>query len=186
MTDDGIIDLYLARNEKAIFETSEKYGKRLYKLSRQIVADDGSAEECVNDTWLKTWDSIPPHEPRDYFFAFIAKIARSLSLSVCRKMTAQKRSANMTVITDELEQCVGGADPISQRVDEMHFGESVNSFLGGLPPEKRDMFIRRYWYMDDVSAIAKRHDCSETKVTTELYRIRKKLKAHLEADGIWV
>lgn len=186
MTDDRIIDLYLARNENAITETSGKYGKRLYKLSLQIVTDSGSAEECVNDTWLKTWESIPPHEPRDYFFAFIAKITRSLSLSVYRKTMAKKRSANVASLTDELEQCVGGSDQIAQKVDDMHFGESINRFLGKLSDEKRDMFVRRYWYMDDVVAIAERHNCSQTRVTTELYRIRKKLKAHLEADGIWV
>lgn len=186
MTDDGIIDLYLARNERAIAETSDKYGMKLRQLSRRIVTDEGTAEECVNDTWLKTWESIPPHEPRDYFFAFIAKITRSLSLSQCRKASAQKRSANVTELSTELEECVGGADTTAQVTDEMHFKDSLNRFLAELPAEKRDMFVRRYWYMDDVAQIAKRHDCTESRVTTELYRIRKKLKLHLEADGITV
>lgn len=186
MTDDEIIDLYLARKEQAIAETSGKYGARLKQLSRNIVSDEDTAEECVNDTWLKTWRSIPPHEPRDYFFAFIAKITRSLSLSRCRRAAAQKRSANVTELSTELEECVGGADTTSRVTDELHFKESLNRFLRGLNAEKRDMFVRRYWYMDDVSQIARRHGCSESRVTTELYRVRKKLKAHLEADGIQV
>ena len=186
MTDDEIIDLYLVRDERAITETSGKYGVRLKQLSRNIVSDVGTAEECVNDTWLKTWESIPPHEPRDYFFAYIAKITRSLSLSFCRRASAQKRSANVTSLSTELEDCIGGVDTTERVTDELHFKDSLNRFLKELPYEKRDMFVRRYWYMDSISQIAGRHGCSDSRVTTELYRVRKKLKAHLEADGIYV
>ena len=186
MTDERIVDLYLARDEQAIRETSDKYGKRLYNLSRQITGDEGVAEECVNDTYMETWEKIPPHEPRSYFFAFVARITRMLSLGHFRKQYAAKRYANVVALTKELEECVSGSDMTEQIVDDMHFKESLNSFLSGLTFEKRDVFIRRYWYMDDIAQIATRHNCKESRITTMLLRLRKDLKDHLEADGITV
>ncbi len=184
MEDGKIVDLYLARDERAIIETSEKYGKALQSISRRIVLDEGASEECLNDTWLKTWESIPPHEPRDYLFAFLAKITRALSMSYCRKVSAKKRSATVISLSDELSECIGDADPIERKIDEIIFTESINRFLRDCSTEKRDMFVRRYFYMDDIKQIAKRHNCKESKVTTELYRLRKKLKKQLEEDNI--
>ena len=186
MTDDRIVDLYLARDEQAISETSDKYGKKLYNLSRQITGDGGVAEECVNDTYMETWEKIPPHEPRNYLYAFVARITRMLSLGYFRKQYAAKRHANVISLTTELEECVSGTDITEQVVDDMHFKESLNSFLAGLTLEKRDIFIRRYWYMDDIAQIAGRHRCKESRITTMLMRLRKALKEHLETDGIRV
>ncbi len=186
MNDEEIVELYLARDERAIKESSDKYGKKLQHLSWQIVGDEGTAEECVNDTWLKTWESIPPHEPRDYFFAFIAKITRNLSISRYRQNSASKRSANIVSLDNEMEEFVGGEDDAEKKIDEIHFKDSLNSFLAELSEEKRDIFVRRYFYADDIGSIAERHGCSESRITTMLLRMRKKLREHLENDGIYV
>ena len=186
MTDEEIIELYLSRDERAIQETSEKYGSRLYCLSKQIVGDERTAEECVNDTWLRTWKSIPPNEPRDYLYAFVAKITRMLSLDRYRKENTKKRRANIVSIEGELDECVAGPDMTQQGMDERLLKESLGRFLDGLSEEKRDVFIRRYWYADELKAIAKRHNCSEGRIKSMLMRIRKKLKMYLQMNGIEV
>lgn len=183
-TDDEIIDLYLGRDERAIQETSEKYGSRLHYLSRQIVGDERTAEECVNDTWLKTWLSIPPSEPRDYLYAFVARITRMLSLDRYRKENAKKRRAHIVAIEGELGECVAGPDTTQQWIDEIMLKEALNRFLESLSAEKRDVFIRRYWYADELKAIAKRHGCSEGRIKSMLMRLRMKLKSYLQTEGI--
>lgn len=184
MEDNEIVDLYLKREEQAIKESADKYGRQLKTLSARVVFDERIAEECVNDTWLKTWNSIPPHEPRDWLFAFMAKITRALSIDALRKMTASKRSADVVPFTTELIECFGGGDNVEQMIDVMMLKESLNAFLAGLKREKRDMFVRRYWYMDSIADIAARHGCSEGRIKVELHRLRKKLGDKLSAEGI--
>jgi len=184
MDDNEIVELYLKREERAISESSVKYGRQLGSLSKKIVLDEGTAEECVNDTWLNTWNSIPPHEPRNWLFAYLAKITRALSINAVRRMTAAKRSGNVVPITDELSEILKCGDTVEQQIDEMLLKESLNKFLAGLEQEKRDIFVRRYWYIDSVADIAKRHRCSENRIKVTLHRLRKKLDEWLRKDGI--
>lgn len=184
MDDNEIVDLYLIRDERAISESSNKYGRQLSNLSKKIVLDMGTAEECINDTWLNTWNSIPPHEPRDWLFAYLAKITRALSIDAVRKMTAGKRNANVVPITSELSEILKYSETVEQQIDEMLLKESLNKFLSGIEREKRDMFVRRYWYIDSIADIAKRHDCSESRVKVILHRLRRKLDEWLRRDGI--
>lgn len=183
MEDDKIIDLYLNRDETAIEQTAEKYGKRLRTLSFGIVGDHQAAEECENDTYMEVWHSIPPHEPRSYFYAYLARIARHISLNYCRHRNQLKRCGAICELSAELEQCIPDPSDVECRINDMELGQAINGFLGKLDRKKRIIFIRRYWYLDSISSIAKRLELSESNVKTTLFRCRNKLREHLKKEG---
>ena len=186
LDDSKIVDLYLERDEAAIKQTSKKYGKRLRALSFGIVNDQLSAEECENDTYLEAWNSIPPHEPRSYLYAFLARITRHISLNCCRDRSRLKRSAFICELSAEMEECIPDPDDSGCRVDDIVLGEAINKFLGSLDAQKRNIFLRRYWYMDSISDISKRYALSESKIKTTLFRCRNKLREYLKKEGYTV
>lgn len=183
LEDGKIVELYLNRDETAIERTSEKFGSRLRSISNGIVKDAETAEECENDTYLEAWNIIPPNEPRDYLFAFLARVIRNISLSCCRKRSALKRSAFICELSSEMEECIPSPDDFDCRIDDMAFAEAINRFLSSLDAEKRKIFVRRYWYADSVSEISEKLLISESKVKTSLFRTRKKLREFLEKEG---
>lgn len=184
MTDSQIIDLYWARSEDAIKETDMAYGRKLHSLADRIVQNHEDARECVNDTYFKTWQTIPPQRP-NYFFAFLAKICRNLALGVLDWKSAAKRKGELVSLTAEMEQCI--PDPAHERrIEGEALGEILNRFLEGLSYESRVIFLRRYWYLDTIAEIADRYGISESKVKTRLHRTRAKLHAYLEKEGIQV
>lgn len=183
LDDNRIVELYLLRDETAISQTNEKYGSRLRSLAYGIVEDMQTAEECENDTYMEAWNSIPPHEPRSYLYAFLARITRHISLNCCRDRSRLKRSAYICQLSTELEQCLPAPDDTACRVDDTVLTEILNAFLGALSEEKRNIFLRRYWYLDSIAAIAKRFSLSESKVKTTLFRCRNLLREHLEKEG---
>lgn len=183
LDDSRIVDLYFLRDETAIEQTCEKYGHRLRALAYGIVADAQTAEECENDTYMEAWNSIPPHEPRSYLYAFLARITRHLSLNCCRDRSRLKRSAYICELSTELEQCLPAPDDTACRVEEAVLGETLNCFLSTLSTEKRSIFLRRYWYMDSIADIAQRFSLSQSKVKTTLFRCRNLLREHLEKEG---
>ena len=169
MDDKQIVELFLSRDENAIRESAAKYGARLYALAHGIVADRQTAEECEHDTYLEAWNRIPPHEPKNYLYAFLARITRHIALNCCRDRARLKR--------------IPAPDDMDSRIDDMMLREILNGFLGGLPEEKRNLFIRRYWYLDSIADIAERFALSESKVKTTLFRCRRQLREHLEKGG---
>lgn len=183
MDDDKIVELYLKRDETAIMHTSEKYGKRLKKLAYGIVADLSTAEECENDTYLKAWDSIPPHEPKKHLYAFLACIIRHISINCCRHRNRLKRSAYLCELSAEMEQCIPAPDDVDCRIDDMVLREAINTYLSSLKQEKRNIFIRRYWYLDSITDISQRFSLSESKVKSTLFRCRNGLREFLEKEG---
>lgn len=183
MEDSRIVDMYLERDEAAIKETADKYGTRLRTLAYGIVDDAHTAEECENDTYMQVWSSVPPHEPRDYLYAFSARITRHISLNRCRDEKRLKRSAYICDLGTELEQCIPAPDDAACRVDDIVLAEILNGFLRSLDNEKRNIFIRRYWYLDSVADISKRFALSESKVKTTLFRSRNKLRERLLKEG---
>lgn len=183
MEDDQIIDLYLCRDETALRHTSEKYGTRLRSLAMGILNDSQSAEECENDTYMETWNSIPPHEPRTYLYAFLARITRHISIDCCRKQRRLKRSAFISELSAEMEQCLPSPDDVESRMDDIALKDALDRFIGSLPAEKRNVFLRRYWYLDSISAISGRFGLSESKVKTMLFRTRSQLRTYLEKGG---
>ena len=186
MDDNRIVELYLLRDETAIKQTSEKYGNRLRSLAYGIVNDHQTAEECENDTYMKAWNTIPPHEPRSYLYAFLARITRHISLNICRDRSRLKRNAFICELSTEMEQCIPAPDDTECRIDDIALGEAINGFLGTLSEGKRNIFIRRYWYLDSIADISKRFALSESKVKTTLFRCRNQLREYLEKEGYTV
>ncbi len=178
-----IVDLFFERDETAIRHTSEKYGKRLRSLSHSIVQDFQTAEECENDTYVEAWNTIPPHCPKEYLYAFLAKITRHISLNCCRDRSRLKRSAYIYELSAEMEQCIPAPDDCECRIDDMVFADIINKFLASLPLEKRNIFLRRYWYLDSIADISMRFGCSESKIKTTLFRSRNQLREYLEKEG---
>ena len=182
MDDSKIMELYFARNEDAIRYTADTYGRRLYCLAQRIVQNDQDAEESVSDTYLKAWNTIPPHKPK-YFFAYLAKICKNFALDKLDWKAAAKRKAEVVSLTQEMESCI----PDSARsydVDRKELGMILDSFLRTLTPENRMVFMRRYWYMDTIAEIAARYGIGESAVQMRLSRTRGKLQAYLEMEGI--
>lgn len=179
MEDDEIVELFLARDETALGKTAEKYGKRLRTIALRVCGDMTAAEECENDTYLKAWDSIPPHEPRTYLFPFLAKITRCTALDRVKK-DARSRASELT---SELENTLPSPNDVEGRLDGKLLSEAISRFLRTQSDEKRNIFLRRYWFMDSVSEIAKRYSISAGKVKTVLFRTRIALHEHLKKEG---
>lgn len=184
MEDNTIIDLYWKRSENAISETATKYGGYCYSIAYNILFDREDSEESVNDTYLAAWNTIPPRRPQ-MLVTFLGKITRYISLDRWKNRNAVKRGkGQVPLVLDELEECVASGDSVENAYLEKEALECINGFLGALPEIERNVFLCRYWYMDPIQDIAKRFDYSESKVTSMLYRIRGKLKIHLEKEGI--
>ena len=181
--DNQIVEMFLARDDGAISAVSEKYGSELRRIAVNILDDLGAAEECENDAYLKAWTSIPPQEPRTYLFAYLARIARAVAIDRYRRQSAEKRSAQYTELTQEIENSIPALQSVEDEIDANLLSEAVNSFLRDLPSEKRFVFVRRYWYLDSVAEIAKRSGLTQGNVKTMLFRLRTQLKEHLEKEG---
>ena len=184
MDDSKIIELFFARNEDAIKHTDDTYGRRLFHLADNIVHNDQDAEESVNDTYMKAWDTIPPQRP-EHFFAFIAKICRNFALKRIDWQKAKKRNAEVVTLTQEMENCI----PDTYRdmeADERELGRILDTFLRTLTPENQMVFLRRYWYVDTIAEIAVRYGISESAVQMRLNRTRSKLAMYLAKEGIKV
>ena len=184
MTDDQIIDLYWARNEQAIACTDHAYGHRLLNVAGRILDDFQDSEECVSDTYLKAWQSIPPQRPT-YFYAFLAAICRRLAFGKLDWDNALKRKAEVVTLSDEIQRCIPDRG-WERKLEGEEIGHLLNEFLAALPKESRMIFLRRYWFADTISQIATRYDISESKVKMQLSRTREKLRVYLEKEGVAV
>lgn len=186
MKDIDIIKLYFARSEKAISITAEKYGRYLMRIAENILFSSQDCEECVSDTYLKAWNSIPPATPEN-LPTYLGKITRNNAINRYNMNTAQKRGkGNVDVIFSELESCIPSEFSVDYVVDEKHLIYLIEDFLKSQNKMKRIIFIRRYWYCEPISSIANDFSISENKVTSILYRMRLKLKEKLEKEGITV
>lgn len=182
MEDEKIIDLYWDRDQRAIGQTAEKYGAYCHRIAKNILYNKEDCEECVNDTWLKAWNAMPDERPA-ILSAFLGAITRNLSLDRYRKQHAAKRgNGEVAFIFDELTDEADKREPVHY-IEEQELVEGINRFLGNLPKEHRVMFVRRYWYFDNITQIAERFSCSESKVKTTLFRIRGKLMDYLKKEG---
>ncbi len=182
MDDKEIVALYFARSEDAIACTQEKYGSLLLSISQRITEDPLDAQECVSDTYMQAWQRIPPQKPT-FLGAWLAKITRHISLNVCRLRHTQKRSALITELSGELQQCIPGQmDAVD--LDAAVLREALNLFLHNLDDSTQYIFVRRYFFAESLQEIARRTGRSEKALASILFRVRNKLRAQLEKEGI--
>ena len=184
MDDKRIVELYWDRDESAIQETADKYGGYLYTIAMNVLAFHEDAEESVNDTYNDAWNSMPPHRP-SILATFLGKITRRLSIDKWRARNAAKRGASQTaMVLEELEYCVSGGNDVAETAEAKELTRFINDFLTDLPETDRSVFLCRYWYMDPIESIAKQFGFSQSKVTSMLFRTRKKLRSLLEKEGL--
>ena len=183
LDDEKIVELYWKREEKAISETDRKYRHYLYTVAFNILHNELDCEECLNDTWMKTWTSIPPQRPV-ILSAYLGTITRNLSLNRLRTATAQKRNAgSLERSYEELQESIPDGCSAEAQVNLRELGRSIDCFLRSLPQRDCCVFLRRYWYMDTNLQIARRYHMTEGSVKANLHRTRKKLKAYLAQEG---
>lgn len=183
MEDEMILKLFWARQEEAIAETDRKYGRMCSGISYNLLRDPQDAEECVNETYLGLWNTIPPQHPK-VFSAYIAKLVRNISMKRLTYLNARKRNMGSVVSIHELEQMIPDGRSIEDHVAAEELARSIAEYLASLDYESRNIFLRRYWFFDSISEIAHRFGISESKVKSQLFRIRNRLYAHLIKEGL--
>ncbi|MBP3401669.1 MAG: RNA polymerase sigma factor [Clostridia bacterium] len=183
LQDSEIIELYIKRDESAISKTDEKYGAYCGKIAYNILTDRFDAEECVNDTYMHTWNSVPPTIPR-ILSSFLAKITRNIAIDRYKAKNAKKRSAYEESL-DELSECVGDGN-ITDKIEISAIGEAISRFLLNESELARRVFVRRYFFEDSIAEIARAHSMTEGYVKTMLHRTRKRLAEFLKKEEIYV
>lgn len=184
MEDSAIIDLYWSRDQRAVEETAGKYGSFLFSLAWNILKSRGDAEECVNDTYLRTWNAIPPARPTA-LQAWLGRITRNLSLDRWKQSRTKKRGGNeMELLLGELDECVPSPYGMEEQLEDREIAALVSAFLRTLPAENRIVFLRRYWYGQDLADIAAERRCNVGKVKSSLFRTRRALRTYLEQEGV--
>ncbi len=183
MDDKGIIDLYWKRSEQAVAETDRKYGSFCYSIAYNVLANREDAEESVNDTYLATWNALPPHRP-SVLTAFLGKLTRRISITRWHSLHAAKRGGGQVVLAlEELGDCVSSGPSVEETAIGREAYACLNRFLDTLPETERTVFVRRYFLLDPIGDIAANFGFTEGKVTTMLHRTRKKLRTALEKEG---
>ena len=186
MEDERIIDLYWARSQQAVAESEAKYGAYCRAVARNILARAEDAEECVNDTWLRAWNAMPPQRPK-VLQAFFGALTRNLSLDRWRRDRAEKRGGGTVELAlEELEDCLAARDGVEQAVQAEDTARLISDFLRRQTKQDRVLFVRRYWYLDDIRTLCRRFGMGESQVKSRLHRMRKKLKQELEKEGVAV
>ena len=183
MEDEQIIDLYFCRDEAALRETATKYGTFCMNIAMNVLSAREDAEECVNDTYHKVWNCIPPTRP-DSFKAFLGRIVRNFSISKYRALHAEKRFNGLDVMLSELDDCIPAIGGVEQEMDAKELSEYINAWLKELETEDRVLFVRRYWYGDEVRKLAKNCGISAAQMSQKMLRLRRKLKEYLEKEGV--
>ncbi|MBR0136682.1 MAG: sigma-70 family RNA polymerase sigma factor [Clostridia bacterium] len=186
MNDDELIRLFLKREESAISAAKEKYGAKLRAVARPILPNELDAEECLSDALLDAWNSIPPNEPYGYLFTYLGRLMRCRAIDRVSHDTAKKRAALFTELTDEMESCIPSKESVEGEAEANELARLINGFLGGLPREKRDIFVRRYWFMASIREIAELTGSGESRVKMLLKRLRAQLKQYLIENGYHV
>lgn len=183
MSDAEIVSLFQARDETAISAASRKFGKYCGTVVSGILKDPQDAEECLNDTWMRAWESIPPHQPQN-LGAFLATIAKNISLNRYKDTHAKKRGGGeISLVLEELTECSSRSN-VEEEYEHKLLVEAVNDFLRSLPKDKRDIFVLRYWFCLSTKEIAKKVGAlNKNSVSVTLLRTRKALAAYLKKRG---
>ena len=183
MEDEKIVALYWERSEAAIAETQRKYGSYCYSIAYRILYSEQDAEECENDTYLRAWESIPPHQPMR-LATFLGKITRNIALNRYHYEHAQKRFFSATVVFDEIAELIPDPSESSDPCEENLLRDAINRFLKSLTREARIIFVRRYWYFSTIEEISRDYGWTQSKIKVSLHRSRIRMKHFLEKERI--
>ncbi len=184
MDDKQIIELYWQRSESAIAETAEKYGGYCRSIAYNILHSEEDSQECVNDTYLAAWNSMPPKRP-SVLRTFLGRLTRNLSLNMYEKSSAEKRGGGQTELAlDELSECIPAPNGTECAMDDIALTELLDRFLVSLSARQRRIFMRRYWYFSPVREISAELGIGESSVKMSLFRSRNKLRQLLEKEGV--
>ena len=182
MEDSQIIGLYFKRDEAAISETAAKYGGFCRGIAMNILSINADADECVNDTYLRAWNSMPPHKP-DKLGAWLGKVVRNIAFDLWKKNHRKKRYSGMEELLNELEDCIPAHVTVESEIEEQELTEVINTWLTSLPQSDRILFMRRYWNGETVAALAQENGKSPANIAKRMYRLRQNLKSKLETEG---
>ena len=183
MEDSAIIDLYWAREERALSETDTKYGGYCRSIAHNILRNREDTEECVSDTWLRAWNAIPPQRP-GRLAAFFAKVTRNLAINRSREQSAEKRGGGaLQLALDELSECVASSHDVEREYSRMELERDINRFLRALPARECDVFMSRYFFVEPTETIARRYGIRQSNVHLILSRTRGKLRKFLLEEG---
>lgn len=183
MEDDAILRLYWERDERAIPATAEKYGAYCHTIAANILFAPEDAEECVNDTYLRAWNAIPPERPR-VFSAFLGRITRRLAINRLERLTAQKRGGGEgMLVLEELAECVSGRETVERAYDARELRAAIAAFVQALPVRQRRLFVLRYWHAESVVSAAKRCGMTANHASVTLHRLRGDLRGYLTERG---
>ena len=186
MEDMEIIELYWQRDERAVQESDTKYGRLCRSIARRLLESMEDSDECVSDTWLRSWNAIPPQRP-DKLKLFFAKITRNLSVDKLKGRLAQKRGGGETeLILEELQECVASSGDAEGEYIAKELGQTINTFVRSLPEREANLFIRRYFFGERVEDLAPRYQLTPHNAAVILSRVRQKLKKRLEKEGFLV
>ncbi len=185
LEDSNIIAMFNERSEQAIAELDKKYGPAVRKTAANILNDRLDVEECVNDTYLRTWNNIPPQDPKP-LVSYVCKIARNLAVNRYHANKAEKRNRTFDLILDEMEECIPSGTSVETEIDAKELSSAISRFLLTLDRNDRFLFVRRYWYADSVKELAALTNGSADRISVRLFRIREKLKQSLIKEGYLV
>lgn len=182
MEDTQIIELFNRRDERAIHETQLKYGAYCRSIAINILTVPADAEECVSDTYLRAWNSIPPENPVK-LGAWLGRVVRNIAINLWNKNHRQKRNSGLELLLSELEDCIPSAVTPEHQAEERELTELLNRWLTSLPKDDRRLFLRRYWNGEAVKSLAKEYGTSQGSMAKKMYKLRQNLKQELEKEG---
>ena len=184
MTDMEIIDLYWDRDPSAVTQTANRYGPYCYSIAYSILNNSEDSEECLNDTWHRVWNAIPPLRP-NRLSLLLGKITRNLAFDKYKKDRAKRRGgAELSLVLEELDECIPSADSIDNVIENRELERHINKFLHELAERECSIFLLRYWYNKPLAEIGKQLSMKENNVKASLFRSRQKLKSYLEKEGV--
>ena len=184
MEDQQIVELYLQRDESALTQTEQKYSKYCRSIALRILNDLQDTDETLNDTWLAAWNCIPPHIPK-CLQTFLGRLTRNISLKRVRSDTAMKRGlGEVKYVFEEVADWLAESQDIEREITEKELADAINTFLDSISDTERNVFVRRYWYVQSISEISNAHGFSESKVKSMLFRIRKRLYSKLKEEEL--
>ena len=183
MEDSRIVELYWQRSESAITETQRKYGGFCHAIALNILSDRQDAEECVSDTWLRSWNAMPPQRPR-LLRPWLGKVVRNLAINRWEKNRTQKRYGGLELLLDELADAIPSPQTLEKHMEAKELGGLISAWLRSLDSDDRTLFLRRYWNGEPLKDLARQRGESPEELARRMYRLRRALKAELERNGV--